>query len=192
MMHDMAFTQLIESWHPFYAAVTTASATLTGLLFFSLTYNGAIIERKGNDHLHRLAEQALSNFIIVMVIGLLFLIPHPNAASLGLPILALAMYSAFRSAVRLWQQHRHVDNTPYLYWRFITSLICSVILIGFSEDLLRQESITFFWLTAVVIMFIISTCTDAWFLLMEIPREAPQNVSGRKFVTSVVKQLKKK
>ncbi len=167
----MVFTHVIASWHTFYTAVTEASATLAGLLFFSITYSGSVIERPENDHLHRLAEQALSNFVMLMVIGLLFLIPNQTAAGLGIPIFAIAVFSTYRSAHRLWKQHKHVDNTRYLYLRFITSLVCSLILVGFAEDLLRQESVTFFWLTGVVIIFIISTCSDAWFLLMEIPRD---------------------
>ncbi len=171
----MLFTETIANWQPFYIAVTEASATLAGLLFFSITYNGSVIERPENDHLHRLAEQALSNFVMLMIVGLLFLIPHQTSLSLGIPILVLALFSAYRSAYRLWKQHKHVDNTPYLYWRFITSLVCSLILVGFGEDLLRQEPTTFFWLTGVVIVFVISTCSDAWFLLMEIPRDVAKS-----------------
>jgi len=134
----MLFTETIANWQPFYIAVTEASATLAGLLFFSITYNGSVIERPENDHLHRLAEQALSNFVMLMIVGLLFLIPHQTSLSLGIPILVLALFSAYRSAYRLWKQHKHVDNTPYLYWRFITSLVCSLILVGFGEDLLNR------------------------------------------------------
>jgi hypothetical protein len=182
----MTFTDIILSWHPFYSAVTTANATLAGLLFISLTYNGAIIERPENDHLHRLAEQAIGNFVMLIIVGLLFLIPHQTAPSLGIPLLAVGTFSAYRSAIRLWKQHRHVDNTPYLYWRFITSLVCSLVLIGFAEDLLRGEAVTFFWLTGVVIIFVVSTCSDAWFLLMEIPRDAARSANFPKSVSALL------
>jgi undecaprenyl pyrophosphate phosphatase UppP len=134
----------------------------------------------------------LGNFIMLMVIGLLFLIPHQTALSLGFPLLAIAIYSAYRSADRLWKQYKHVDNTPYLYWRFITSLICSLILIGFAEDLLRQEAVTFFWVTAVVIIFLISACSDAWFLLMEIPRDSVRPVAKSTTVAASLSTARKK
>ncbi len=168
----MHFSSLILEWQPFYGAVTMANATLAGLLFFSLTYNGAVLERPENDHLHRLAEQAASNFIILILIGLLFLIPHPTGLTLGVPLIIIGLCSAYLSGQRLWKQYRHVDNTPYLYWRFIISLACSLVLAAFGEDLLRQEPVTFFWLTIVIFALVISSCSDAWFLLMRIPRDA--------------------
>jgi hypothetical protein len=53
------FTETLKSWQAFYATVSAASATLTGLLFVSISLNIKRFIKPKNDNLLRIARVTL-------------------------------------------------------------------------------------------------------------------------------------
>jgi hypothetical protein len=81
------FPQMLQSWQPFYTTIATASATLTGLLFVSLSLN-----RQRLDDAGRLAaRRAFGNLIDVLMLALIFLIPYGQPYGLGIALLAFGL-----------------------------------------------------------------------------------------------------
>jgi len=97
------FAQLVSGWQWFYQGLCEADATLAGLLFVSLTFNSSIMQDSKNDYLQRLAEQTLSNYISLIIISLLFLVPNQIPVGIGIPLLAISVYSALHAVHLLWQ-----------------------------------------------------------------------------------------
>ncbi len=95
------FAQEIVSWHDFYIMVGTASATLIGLLFVSLSINVDMITRKENVNLRTLAAQTFSIFITVLMIAIQFLIPSQTPLGLGLPLLAIGGLGSYNTIHQL-------------------------------------------------------------------------------------------
>jgi hypothetical protein len=69
-----AFSTRIQEWQMFYATLATATATLVGLLFVSLSINIDLINQPQNAHLLIRARQAFASFLYILTISLNFLI----------------------------------------------------------------------------------------------------------------------
>jgi|WetSurMetagenome_2_1015567.scaffolds.fasta_scaffold169150_2 hypothetical protein len=93
-----SFTEILRDWQMFYATVATACATLTGLLFVALTLNTGILRRPESSHLLDMARQAFSEFILVLMVSLVFLVPHQTPVGLGVALIALSSFYALATA----------------------------------------------------------------------------------------------
>jgi hypothetical protein len=100
------FTQAVEGWHDFYLLIGTAAATLVGLLFVGLSLNIDVITREANADLRVLAAQAFTNFLNVVMLAVLFLIPRQVPPGLGLPLLGISGYG-------LYENHRKNGRDPH-------------------------------------------------------------------------------
>jgi hypothetical protein len=89
------FTQTLRDWQVFYTALATACSTLTGLLFVALSLNLDITRRKENAELRAVARQTFSEFLLVLMVALIFLIPHQVPLGLGVALVALGAASTF-------------------------------------------------------------------------------------------------
>jgi len=87
----MGFDEHILRWQPFFTTVAAASATLVGLLFVSLSINREKIAGESNRALSRLAWRAFSDFLLVLLIALFFLIPEQGRLALTVELFALAV-----------------------------------------------------------------------------------------------------
>jgi hypothetical protein len=79
----MTFEQQIVLWQPFFTTVATVAATLVGLLFVSLSINRDKITAGSNRLLLRIAQRSFSDFIIVLLVALFFLIPGEGRRALA-------------------------------------------------------------------------------------------------------------
>ena len=63
------FASAVTGWHDFYVVVGTASATLVGLLFLSLSLNPHLIAAGERSAPRMLAAQSFANFLLVLMIA---------------------------------------------------------------------------------------------------------------------------
>jgi len=166
-----SFKQSLQNWQFFFTSVATASATLTGLLFVSLTLNR---DRLRGDNAHftlSIARNTFGAFLYVLMIALVFLVPHPLPLSLTIALLVLGVTSAaglvirelrlYRSTPRNWLDIRLILRTIGL------PLLASVglIIVAFEIKLGNFDAI--FGLVGVIAALLISACWNAWLLLLE-------------------------
>ena len=83
------FARELKDWQFFYATVATASATLTGLPFVSLS-----LQRQGDKpDLAKLplqaARRSFGDFLYLLMLALVFLVPHRSPGGLAIALFAL-------------------------------------------------------------------------------------------------------
>src|SRR5512136_127715 len=86
-----AFHQSLQAWQVFYATVAAASATLTGLLFVSLSLNRERLKGVRAQVTLATARRTFGDFLYVLMIALVFIIPHQVPYSLAIALLALGL-----------------------------------------------------------------------------------------------------
>ena len=82
------FAEAISRWAGFYSLVGAASATLAGLLFVAVSLHIDVMSQPDSAAETRaIAQQTLTNFVYLVSISLVFLIPNAVPTAVGLPLL---------------------------------------------------------------------------------------------------------
>jgi hypothetical protein len=167
---DNRFAALAE-WHDFFAAVAGVAATLVGLLFVALALNPAVMADHGPAGLRTWAGQTFYNFLIVLAVALVVLIPDAGPLGLGLPLLILGVWGV----VRVVADARRVRSDPAPEWhgrpvlaRFASPLAGYVIAAWVGTQILRGDADAVGWLVATVFFLVMSAAGNCWDLLREI------------------------
>ena len=171
---SLDFQAVSESWHDFYLTAGAAAATLIGLLFVGLSINLDAFTGDEGTGLRLLAEQAFSNFVYVLLIALFVLVPSPDPLSLTIELVIVGAFGIVRAA-RRWRTFGRRDDRfgdrVYLLRRVGLPGVASVGLIVVALWFLRDWIGAFFWLVAVVLIYLMSAADSAWDLLVEVGRE---------------------
>ena len=73
----------IASLANYFGAIAQVSGGLVGLMFVALTFNIRTLGLRGDPPLRTLAQQTLSDFLLVLVLSLAMLVPNMRADNLG-------------------------------------------------------------------------------------------------------------
>jgi uncharacterized membrane protein len=164
------FAAIVE-WHEFFAAVAGVAATLVGLLSVALALNPAVMADHGPAGLRTWAGQTFYNFLIVLAVALVVLIPDAGPLGLGLPLLILGVWGV----VRVVADARRVRSDPAPEWhgrpvlaRFASPLAGYVIAGWVGTQILRGNADAVGWLVATVFFLVMSAAGNCWDLLREI------------------------
>jgi hypothetical protein len=169
------FAQAVEGWHDFYLMIGTAAATLVGLLFVSLSLNVDVITRPENADLRVLATQTFTSFLNVVMLAVLFLIPHQVPQGLGLPLLGVGGYGLYETVGRFLKTRRarsHAWGVGGVARRFAVPSLCFVALLIIAVSVLLGRTGGLYWLVPVMIMLVVAASRNAWDLLLRL-REPP-------------------
>jgi hypothetical protein len=160
----------LQSWQIFYATVAAASATLTGLLFVSLSLNRDRLKGEKAQPVVDMARRTFGNFLYVLMLALVFLVPHQVPFSLTVALLALGIS---RGAGLLLEVVR-AERNPLLRRDSLTlirevgfpavasfGLILVAIAVGYGQTDLM------YGLVFVIAALLGNACWNAWLLLMK-------------------------
>ena len=164
----------MNAWHEFYDVIAGASATLLGLLFVSVSLNAEVILGSENKHSKRLAEQAFSNYLLVLIISLVVLIPGTSERDLGLSLLCLSLSGGPWVLVRAFQSaraHSGSFSRLTLLRRFLAPLIAFGILGYAGYEMVSGHGEVHGSIAAGIMMLLISATVVAWDLLIKIAEE---------------------
>jgi hypothetical protein len=114
----VSFAEQIPAWHDFYATVAGLSETLVGLLFVGLDLNPRIIAADGPTEMRILAAQTFHNFLVLLVISHIALIPDDTAQTLAITLVIVRVHGVLRVKVDL----RRARRDPDPQWRALESL----------------------------------------------------------------------
>jgi hypothetical protein len=164
----------MTAWHEFYSVVAGVAATLLGLLFVSVSLNAETILGSGNKHAKRLAEQAFQNYLGVLLIALLVLVPGISDRDLGFSMLCLSLawgawvlVRAFQSARALaWDASRIV-----LMRRFFAPAVGCGLLIYAGYKMVTGNGDVRISIAAGVMVLLLSATAVAWDLLIKIAEQ---------------------
>jgi hypothetical protein len=170
-----AFALSVEGWHDFYMMIGTAAATLTGLLFVSLSLNADVIFHKSNADLRVLAKQAFSGFIGVLMFAVIFLIPDQGPMGLGVPLVgidAAMLYLTTRRFLGVRRHRSHRWGRGLIILRFAIPLLCFMTLMVVAILVLLGRTGGLYWLVPVMIMLLFEASLNAWDLLLRLREPA--------------------
>jgi len=174
-MSQPEFAALATSWHDFYLTLGAASATLIGLLFVGVSINLDEFTTDEGIGIRVLAEQAFGNFILVLVISLMVLIPDQDQDSLTLQLAIVGGLGTFRVARRV-MVFRRATGAPFGGWRYLIrrlglSAMASIAVLGIAFLVQTNPVTAFYWLVGAVLVYLFSAAQSAWDLLIDVGRE---------------------
>jgi hypothetical protein len=169
-----AYAELLRAWHDFYLVAGGAAATLAALLFVGLSLHLRTVLSR--PEVRNLARVTLVNFVCVLVVALVVVVPTAVPWQTGLQLLIPAVLSlaatvpGAANAVAL--KGRSALRTGLLVRRFGFSLICYVALIGVALAFFAGRSDdALVWLVGVVITLLYVAVYNSWDLLVTVGEE---------------------
>ncbi len=169
------FIEILHSWQIFYATLATACATLVGLLFVALSLNVDVLRREENDGFMFLARLTFGEFLGVLMVSLVFLIPHQVPFSIVIALLTLGIAwttSVFLTYKRRIKAYGYQRNPWYIRRGFVFSLFGSLGIIGVGFAILFGKMNALYWLVLMLAAQLTSACLTAWFLLVQVRDKA--------------------
>jgi hypothetical protein len=165
---ETAFIDAVAGWHDFHAALAGISATLLGLLFVGLAINPAVMRDDGPDGMRTWAGLTFHNFLIVLAIALVVLIPEQSAEGIAIPLGLMCVHGVYRVARDIHRASRDPDPD----WRGLRALSRFAIpgtayALGVWSAVLawRQDIDAMYVLVWVVFLLVMSAAASCWDLL---------------------------
>lgn len=161
----------MQSWFGFYSVIGTAAATLTGLLFVALSVNAEAALQPGPEGSQHLAEQAFENYLVVLMVSLLAVIPEMTILTFGrIALLVTASWTAL-VLVRLYQAARQYSPHETRFramQRHLLTLIGFGLLIVSAGQMAWNGSDMRNMVASATIVLLFSATERAWSLLKRI------------------------
>lgn len=166
------FAQMTQDWAAFFSALAQVSGSLVGLVFVALTFNAKALGVGGNPMLWALAQQTFADFLLLLLISLLMLVPHISAGNIGALFIVFSGLDILRIVRNLLRLRSHL-RAPAGGWqvtrRYLLSGLAHIQLLWFGTDLIRgnsNASLTFSLLFSGIFLLLLSGCRSAWLLLV--------------------------
>lgn len=162
------FTAAIDSWESAYQLIGGMAATLTGLLFVALSLNVKAIMSPDNPDLRLTAIRTFNQFLLIIEISIVMLIPLETPVTLGASIAALAAISIgttyFASREQSGPARPPIRSALLTYVLFVGFLVVGLLLT------IDQPGALFLMLSLVIGMLMTSVFS-AWSLLVEVGQD---------------------
>lgn len=160
--------QLLEL-EPYFSSVAQVSGALLGLVFVALTFNPKTPGLRHDPMLRSLAEQVFADFLMVLVVTLWLLIPHPGLRQTGAVVLVIGVAGLVRFARSglplLRMQHALRGRLLQRFWLSLLGNIGFVVA-GTLMYLGWQPTIAWSALVSSPILLLIGGARSAWLLVM--------------------------
>jgi hypothetical protein len=164
----------MQAWEQFYEMLGGVAATLLGLLFVSVSINAETILGPAHTHSRHLAEQAFQNYILVLIVSLLIVMPAMDPISLGQVLLWMAglwgAWAVFR-AMRSVTVSKVSENWFKLSRRYLVTLAGFATLIYAALQLLEGKRKTPDTVATGAMVLLFSATIVAWELLLQLAHE---------------------
>ena len=161
----------MEAWHDFYLMAGGASAALLGLLFVALTIQIRSITAKEHPELRGTAELILGNFVIILVVSFVALVPAQTKLSLGIDLAIVGLYGGIRTVYQVFYVRRYgIGLGPHFRLLTVsTAALASAGLIVIGAIVASGRDEPFAFVAFIVIILAVVATRGAWDLLIELP-----------------------
>ncbi len=160
----------LADWEPFFSAIMTAAAALTGLLFVAVSIN---LDRilKGNKFLPARAAETLATLLLVVASSALTLVPQ-STRLVGVEILIIVVPMLVITVRDQLRQRRRNRDDPVLWTisRMVSTALATVPCAIAGVSLAAEWGGGLYWLALTALLGIIGAVYNAWVLLVEIVR----------------------
>lgn len=167
-MEPRDFAVTIESWHDFYMLIGTAAATLTGLLLIALSINLAKLHLGKYNDLRVLAYRTFYNFIYLLIVAGVMLIPHQTVIGVGIPLFvigAIGILNSFRG-IRSAMKGEHSWGMRDIMRRFAIGFVLLLLQTAIAIVLLSGEERVLYVLPGVMLLHLLFASDNAWDLFI--------------------------
>jgi hypothetical protein len=160
----------MQAWSQLFSVTAESAATMLGLLFVAVSIHGGV---SGGMHRNSrmLAEQAFSDYVVVILMSTVGLFPYLTIRELGISALALTAARGLWAAIRMYKAATQpfVDDSRWKSLRRqIPSLVGFALLIHAAARIaLNHEDARTEFAAAVVFLSFAATAV-AWELLLRI------------------------
>jgi hypothetical protein len=169
---DQSFSEVVADWRDFYTFTGTVGATLLGLLFVSVSLRLNLFREREVADIRAGAVHTFANFLYLILIALLFVIPGQQPAGVGLP-LAFFGLSGFGWIIHLVKVRKDLPvsargvGSELWFWQgylglsiatYVGLIVVAIrVMNGFSESL--------YWLVVVNVALLMMATLMAWLFL---------------------------
>ena len=161
----------MQYWSGFYGVLAAAAATLLGLLFVSVSIDVASRSGAARSGSRRIAEQAFQNYVAVLLVSLVALIPDIDPPTLGIASLALTATGTVLVLVRIYHLWQDGRSRLQLLRRQGSSLIGFIMLTFASIKMVLGDRHLFNLFAASLIVLLASATMVSWELLVHLSGE---------------------
>jgi GNAT superfamily N-acetyltransferase len=164
------FTQQLREWQVFYSTVALASVTLAGLLFVSLSLHSESLKGRKDSLQMRLARGSFGDFLYVLMLGLVFLVPHQAPFGLAVALFVLGAARGFglaRQAVKTVRKRAKGEPITNVLREIALPALASLGLIVIAVEVLRGNYLSIYGLVIVVAALLATASWNAWLILIE-------------------------
>ena len=169
------FAAIIDGWHDFYMLAGSAAATLLGLLFVAVSLHiDKIAKTRNSSDVVEFARRTLSNFLVILAVAFIFVIPGQSPYGTGIPLLLLGLVEMWRTA-KLWKrfefgskEERVLGTVQFRSSLLIPNTVCYLAQIFISVELLYGNTNYLGWMTMVIIWLLIDASESAWILMLRL------------------------
>jgi hypothetical protein len=166
-----SFTESLQAWQLFYATVATVAAMPTGLLFVSLSLNHERLKGPRASEIISIARNTFGDFLYVLMIALVFIVPHQIPIGLTVALSALGLASGIgtiiREASRPRRRRKRVNQLVVMIRRIALPIIASLGLILVAIEIALKHYVAIYGLVVVLAALLVTACWNAWQLLVE-------------------------
>jgi hypothetical protein len=158
----------VQIWSAFYAVIGGAAAWLMGLLFVAVSINATAILNEAHGTSRRLGEQAFHNYVVVLLVSLLALVPSLTTSEFSLVTLVLTGISAIWMPVRIYfafTRPHDGGSRPLVLIRHLFSLIVFAMLIFASGRMALKMGDSRNLLAASTVVLLFAATRASWELL---------------------------
>jgi hypothetical protein len=169
-MDSTTFNSTVETLHPFYSLLGEAAATLLGLLFVSVTFNGQILDPTSGSTQRRHAENIFRQFGFLVWLSLAMLLPlTPVELGLNLLLQSLCFFTwtllgfcrSF-SAAQASRDRRFWKNYLSNFATYLGAAWAGCLLLGWGPE----SSSAFSFLITVSFLALFSGLYGVWRLML--------------------------
>jgi uncharacterized membrane protein len=164
----------MQPWSGFFGVLAACAATLLGLLFVTASINAASILGAARASSRKIAEQAFQNYIAVLLVSLVALIPDIDPPSLGITSVALTAVGMVLVLVRvpqIWRAPGNGRSNLRLLRRHGSSLAGFILLFYSSVLMAHGDQHHFNLFAASLIVLLAAATTVSWELLVYLSKE---------------------
>ena len=104
------FSAYIEHWGTFYFTVAAVSGTLLGLLFVAVSLNVDTMRRTKFSDLRIMGYQTYFNYLMVLLVALIFLIPEQTQTGMGIMVLLVGAAGVTVSIRQIQSAERNPEH----------------------------------------------------------------------------------
>lgn len=164
------FTLVLKEWQLFFSTVALASVTLAGLLFVSLSLRFEKVKVESMAGTMELANHSFSDFLYILMLGLIFLVPHPVPFGLAVALFVMGFARGVGLIRYLTKKDSRVDKIRKS-GRFLRETVLSGIavlgLIVVAVMILRGDFTSIVVLVLVIAALLATASWNAWLILVE-------------------------